>query len=197
MGALRQGRGDRRYPVVVDGSALQNFEDTPSELFDRWARLTDAPDAAQRTAIHGDNAAWILKHADKLKTWESTAAPHTRGPSLVHADLRLDNMVRGTDGRAVAVDWPWACIGAPWLDLLSSCCALATHTGIPARDLFRSHPLAEAASIEAERAVVCVIAGFFCHASTEPVPPTLPGLREFQLAQAGPALTWLRELVEE
>jgi hypothetical protein len=181
-------------PILVDGSPLKRFEDSLAGLFDRWARLTDAPDAAERTAIHGDDAAWILNHADTLKAWESGAAPHTRGTALVHADLRLDNMVRGADGRAVAVDWPWACIGAPWLDLISSCCALATHTGIPARDLFRSHPLAESVSIEAERAVVCVIAGYFCHVSTEPAPPTLPGLRDFQLAQAGPAVTWLRSL---
>lgn len=182
--------------VVVDGAPLEPFEDALVDLFDRWARLLDAPDASRRLAVHGGHADWIADHADALKAGESSAAPHTRGTALVHADLRLDNMVRGADGRAVAVDWPWACIGAPWLDLLASSCAIAAQTGADARELFRSHPAAREASTDAERAMVCVIAGYFCHAGTEPEPPTLPGLRAFQLAQARPALAWLRALVD-
>ena len=182
--------------IRVDGAPLERFEDALADLFDRWARLVDAPDASQRMTIHGDDAPWIADHAELLKRWEASAAPHTRGTALVHGDLRLDNMVRGADGRAIAVDWPWACIGAPWLDLMASCCALAAHTGIPARDLFLSHPLSRGVSVEAERAVVCIITGYFCHVSTEPAPPTLPGLRAFQLSQAAPALEWLRALVD-
>ncbi len=182
--------------IVVDGAPLESFEHAQADVFDRWSRVVDAPDAARRLAIHGEHADWIADYADALKVWESSAAPETRGTALVHEDLRLDNMVRGADGRAVAVDWPWACIGAPWLDLIGACFDLAARTGTPARDLFLSHPLSVGVTPEAERAVVCVIAGYLCHVATEPEPHTLPGLRGFQLAQAGPALDWLRSVAD-
>ena len=57
-----------------------------------------------------------------------------------------------------------------------------------------SHPLAREVSEEQELLFVATLAGYFTAQSTEPPAPALPGLREFQRAQALPALAWLREL---
>ena len=46
--------------------------------------------------------------------WEAAA----EGPTLVHADLRADNDLL-TGDRVVVVDWPWACLAAPWFDLVA------------------------------------------------------------------------------
>jgi hypothetical protein len=59
---------------------------------------------------------------------------------------------------------------------------------------FRSHPLSEGASADAERAFAAAIAGYFAVESTLPEVPALPGLRAFQRAQALPALDWLRHI---
>jgi hypothetical protein len=46
------------------------------------------------------------------------AAPLT-GDSLVHADMRADNLVLRADGTTITiVDWPWASLGATWFDRL-------------------------------------------------------------------------------
>jgi hypothetical protein len=183
--------------VRPGGVELATFADDFSDLFDRWALLVDAEDSLERLASLGELGAWITRHQDTLRVWEAAAAPFTAGDALVHGDLRLDNMVRGADTVAVAVDWPWACAGARWLDLAGACCSLALQGAGRAHDAFRSHPLATSASFEAERSIACVLAGFFCHASTEPELRGVPGLRTFQRAQLAPAVEWLRTVAPE
>jgi hypothetical protein len=49
---------------------------------------------------------------------DRAAAPLT-GDSLVHADMRADNLVLRADGTTITiVDWPWASLGATWFDRL-------------------------------------------------------------------------------
>lgn len=181
--------------VAVAGERLEPFSEALSDLFDRWARLFDSQDRDSRLAHVGEHAGWVARHEDYLRGWEAAAPALSQGTALVHADLRMDNMVRRADGAVVAVDWPWACFGAPWLDALSASCGLSMQTGIPARQLFHANPVARGASRDAEIALVATVAGYFTHAGTEPDVPSLPGLREFQRGQAVPALTWLRSLV--
>ena len=38
------------------------------------------------------------------------------GDTLVHGDLRADNLLLRRDGSVAIVDWPWASIGPAWLD---------------------------------------------------------------------------------
>jgi thiamine kinase-like enzyme len=45
------------------------------------------------------------------------AIAHLGGNTLVHFDIRADNIVLGNDGRVSFVDWPWACRGAIWMDI--------------------------------------------------------------------------------
>jgi aminoglycoside phosphotransferase (APT) family kinase protein len=49
-----------------------------------------------------------------FRGWRRLAAA---GPALLHGDLRADNLLL-TPSRVVAVDWPRACAGAAWVDLL-------------------------------------------------------------------------------
>ncbi|MDN4472111.1 phosphotransferase family protein [Demequina zhanjiangensis] len=183
--------------VTVAGERLEPFSEALSDLFDRWARLFDSKDCDSRLTHVGEHSGWVARHADELCSWEAAAPALSQGAALVHADLRMDNMVRRADGAVVAVDWPWACVGAPWLDALSASCGLSMQTGIPARQLFHANPVANKATRDAEVALVTTITGYFTQAGTEPDVPSLPGLREFQRGQAKPALAWLRSLVPE
>ena len=40
------------------------------------------------------------------------------GETLVHTDVRDDNILITADGRALLCDWNWPVVGAAWLDSL-------------------------------------------------------------------------------
>ena len=82
-----------------------------------------------------------------------------RGDALLHLDVRSDNILIESTGRVVLVDWPHACIGAPWLDLLLMIPALVLEGGGEPEQLL------EACGISADRnaidSVVAAFAGLF------------------------------------
>ena len=60
---------------------------------------------------------WSRTHLDQLADLEATWADHAAGDTLLHADIRADNILL-TRQRAMVVDWPWACRGAAFTDLV-------------------------------------------------------------------------------
>ena len=90
------------------------------------------------------------------------------------------------------VDWPHACVGAAWLDLLLLLPSVAMQGGPPPWEVFEVHRLVRDAPPDAVMPVVAALAGFFVHRSTLPPPPGLSTLREFQRGQGIEALAWLR-----
>ena len=169
-------------PSTVDAPA---FAERIGREFTGWQTIAADGTLADRL----DD--WPRRNLDTLVDLELAAPPHESGTTLLHADLRADNILL-TDDRVVFVDWPWACIGAPWLDLLSMMPSIAMH-GMPDQEkIFTSHPLGAAAPAEGVTAVLAGLAGFFIGNGSQPPPPGLPTLREFQLAQGRAALDWLR-----
>jgi aminoglycoside phosphotransferase (APT) family kinase protein len=134
---------------------------------------------------------WAARHLDLLAELESGWVPAAAGDTLVHADLRADNLLLTPD-RVVVVDWPWACVGAPWFDLLAMLPSVAMQGGPLPNEIFDDHPVAAGADPAAVTAVVAALAGFFVHESLQPPLPGLPTLRDFQAAQGRTALDWLR-----
>ncbi|MEP7024243.1 MAG: phosphotransferase [Actinomycetota bacterium] len=57
---------------------------------------------------------WSSAHLGELAGLEATWADHAAGDTLLHGDLRADNMLRGPGGVTV-VDWPHACRGAAFV----------------------------------------------------------------------------------
>jgi aminoglycoside phosphotransferase (APT) family kinase protein len=108
----------------------------------------------------------------------------------VHLDVRSDNILIERDGRVVLVDWPHACIGAPWLDRVVMIPALALETGEEPNRLI--DVLDVAAHRDAVDTLMASLAGYFVERGSRPDPPGLPTVRAFQRAQAEVALRWLR-----
>jgi aminoglycoside phosphotransferase (APT) family kinase protein len=157
--------------------------------FRGWRRLAAAHAAGADDLASLDP--WAARHLDGLADLEAGWAEATEGPTLLHSDLRADNLLL-TPTRVVAVDWPWACVGAAWVDLLLLLPSVTMQGGPDPEATFAAHPVAAGADPEAVTAALAAWAGFLVEGSRQPPPPGLPTLRGFQLGQGVVALDWLR-----
>ena len=135
---------------------------------------------------------WSRVHLDQLADLEATWADHAAGETLLHADLRADNLLLTGQG-AMVVDWPWACRGAAFTDLVLFAPSVALQGGPPPAELIASSRSGSAASPHAVTALVCALAGYLTETSLWPPPPGLPTIRAFQAAHAAIARHWLAE----
>jgi Phosphotransferase enzyme family len=134
---------------------------------------------------------WAARHLDRLAGLEAGWAAGSRGDSLVHGDIRADNVLLTRDG-VVFVDWPWACVAAPWLDLVAMLPSVVMQGGPPPDQVLDRHPVARGADPDAVTALIAGLAGEWSWLCRQPAPPGLPTLRAFQAAQADVCLAWLR-----
>jgi len=158
-------------------------------VFAGWKRLT-ASVAAGEDDLHGIDP-WVQRHLDELVVLEAASADAARGTTLLHTDLRADNILL-TPSRVFFIDWPWASRGAPWVDLLFMLPSVAMQRGPKPWEIFDEHPLGRRAPDRAVTAVVAAAAGFMIFGSRLPPPPGLPTVRAFQRDQGIPALKWLK-----
>jgi hypothetical protein len=137
-----------------------------------WAEVAENP--APFTGLGLVPADWIDRYLPELVA--AAAAVELDGASLVHADVRSDNLcVR--EGRAVLVDWNHARLGNPALDLAFWLPSLRLEGGPPPGH-FGVDELA------------VVVAGFFAAHAGLPPPAGAPTVRAFQRAQLEVALPW-------
>jgi aminoglycoside phosphotransferase (APT) family kinase protein len=139
---------------------------------------------------------WAAERLDELAELEAHWGEAAAGRTLVHGDVRADNILL-TAERVVFVDWPHACVGAAWLDLLLFLPSVAMQGGPRPWEVFDAHPLGQDAPSEAVVPVVAALAGFFLQRCMLPPPPGLSTLREFQRGQGIEALAWLRRSLGE
>jgi hypothetical protein len=156
-----------------------------------WSNLAADPDRLRRLP---QVDAWAASRLTLLVELEARCEIASRGDTLVHADIRADNILL-THDRVYLVDWPHAKVGAAWLDLIWFLPSVAMQGGPPPQELFWSHPLAAGADRTNVLAAVAAVAGFMIDGATQPPPPGLPTLRRFQLAQGRQATQWLRQTI--
>ncbi len=153
-----------------------------SESFTAWPRLAAAPP--------DDLDPWARRHLDSLVAAAAPARAALDGDTLVHLDMRADNILLSDTG-VVVVDWPWACRGAAWTDLALFLCSVATIGGADPEQVARSHPLLLGVDPDALTAVVVALAGFWVEACRAPESPGLPTVRDFQRRSGVATLRWL------
>jgi aminoglycoside phosphotransferase (APT) family kinase protein len=125
----------------------------------------------------------------RLVALESQWGDAARGQTLLHADLRADNLLLTSDG-VVVVDWPYAVTGAPWVDALLLLVSVAA-SGVDPEPLWRGFGPAADTHPESVNAVLAAAAGDWVYQGMLPPPPNLPTLRTHQQAKGAAALTWL------
>ncbi len=174
---------------------LPRYEEEMAPAFTGWRTMLRSPDVARITSAVdvGELGAWAAAHIDELAVWELDGLQALAGDSLVHGDLRADNII--LDGAHTwFIDWPHAAQGAPWVDLAFMLPSVAMQGGGDPQQIFWAHPASEGVPPAALRAALAGLAGYLAAGSFAPAPLGIPNLRAFQRAQAVAALTWLREL---
>ena len=156
-------------------------------MLDGWQTLAAGPDRA------GALDEWSRRHLDRLAQLEARWSEASQGRTLIHGDIRSDNVLLSTRG-VVFVDWPHAAVGSPILDLVAWAPSVALEGGPPPEDLFSLHPAGPGVDPEVLAPLVAAVCGFFISHSLRPAPPGLPTVRAFQAAQGEVALGWLRRL---
>lgn len=109
---------------------------------------------------------WEREHLPRLAALEAIWPDRVTGCSLLHFDLRHDNVLITTGG-AVVVDWGRACRGPAWVDL--ACLLLESDLG--GRDpeqLFAGHPLGLDADPADVDALLVALASYWTHGAALP-----------------------------
>ncbi|MFN7115130.1 MAG: aminoglycoside phosphotransferase family protein [Alphaproteobacteria bacterium] len=154
----------------------------------KWRRIeSEAGISTKFLNLFEDPAAaqvWLAQNIAALIALQAETAARDDTPSMIHGDLRTDNIIFGKD-RSWLVDWPNACLGPRVFDLVM----LFTHlesTGFGAAEDFL--PIYDAAAgtrfatsdIEAVAAMAGSMAGYFADQAYRSVPEKLPRLRWMQ-----------------
>ncbi len=153
-------------------------------LFGGWAEL------AGSTAPAGLDP-WCAARLSRLAELEVQWPVAIGGSTLVHGDIRSDNILMGPAG-PVFVDWPHAAVGHPVFDLVAWAPSVVLEGGPPPEDLLAGHRPSRRADPDVVTALLVAVSGFFVSHSFRPSPPGLPTLRGFQAAQGEVAVDWLR-----
>jgi hypothetical protein len=150
-----------------------------------WSWRDVAADPGPFLGLGLCTAAWL---EDALPALLSASDPSLLdGDGLLHGDARSDNLcIR--DGRPVLVDWNWACIGNPAVDVAFWLPSLTLEGGPEPDEIARASP--------GVATIAPIVAGFFAATAGLPPPAGAPAVRSFQLAQLEVALPWAVRVLE-
>lgn len=167
---------------------LPDIADIYGEAFTGWRALAALPaDDPQLAKVDP----WARERLARLAELEAGWAGAGAHDTLQHGDLRSDNMLISGD-RLVFVDWPCACVGPAWFDLVAMLPSVRLEGGPRPWEVFDETGLGRRADPAAVTAVLAAITGFFVRQSLLPPPPGIPEVREFQARQGEVALAWLK-----
>ena len=180
-----------RSPAAVR-PAVPDIAEVLGGDFTGWRVLAGQPD-------DGRLDPWSRAHLAELAALEATWERHAAGGTLLHAGLRADNLLL-TDGghngnQVMVVDWPHACRGAAFVDLVCFAPSVAMQGGPGPAELLARSRAGRDASRESLTAVVCALAGYFTEQSLRPPLPRSPAVREVQTAQGEVTRDWLATLL--
>lgn len=135
---------------------------------------------------------FALPNADEAAALAARFATVTAGRTLVHTDVRDDNLLITDDGRVLLCDWNWPVVGAPWLDALFLLVG-PRGDGLDVEHLLATHRAFAGLDPEAVDVVLALLVGYFLKSGDDPVPPSSPHIRDHQHWQGDVAWHWLCE----
>ncbi len=133
-----------------------------------------------------------LPHLEEAAALAARYAEVVAGTTLVHADVRDDNLLVRPDGGALMCDWSRPVVGAAWLDTVFLLVG-PRGDGLDVDSLLAERPLTRDVPGEHVDIVLALLAGYLSRQSDQPVPPSSPYLRAVQRWQAMVVWDWLCE----
>ena len=159
-------------------AGLTPIGDWKASWFSCWRTVRDEPEPFLATGVA--SRAWLDEHLPELEA-AAARAPLDDGSSLLHLDVRSDNVALTTRG-ALLVDWNWASRGNPVVDLVGWAPSLCIETGMRPEDVVDAEGVGELAAL---------ISGVWASVAGLPPPPTAEQrLRDAQVAQLRVCLPW-------
>jgi hypothetical protein len=166
-------------------AGIESVANQRQSTFNGWRRLAAMP------ALPAALDPWSRRNLERLAALEEGWPDAAAGETLLHGDIRSDNVLLHADG-VVFVDWPHASIGHPALDVVCWAPSVVLEGGPDPEELLALHRHSRQAETEAITVQVAAVAGFLTERSLQPPPPGLPTLRAFQGAQGEIARGWLQ-----
>ena len=133
--------------------------------------------------------------AERLAEAEALARRYAEvvgGDTLVHTDIRSDNVLLDPEGRALVCDWNWPVRGAAWFDSFAALIG-PRGEGIDVDRVITGRRLLRDVDPEALDINLALYVGYFFFQADQPVPPTSPHLRDHQRWQGEVCWDWLAE----
>lgn len=126
----------------------------------------------------------------ELAALEARLPGYADVPTLIHCDLRLDNVLIDRAGRAWLCDWNWICHGPAWFDL-ATLLLTAYADGRDADALFAAQPAAQDCPADALDAALAALSGYFLTRAAVAAGTASPQVRLHQRWSGEVALAWL------
>lgn len=158
-----------------------------ARAFTGWRRLAQSP---RQDGLDS----WSRAHLGDLAALEPAWAAHAAGDTLLHTDVRADNILLTGDD-VVIVDWPHARRGAAVVDHVFFAPSVAMQGGPEPAGVLALSAAGRSADPQQLAATVCALGGYFTYQSLQPAPPGLPTVRAFQAAQGEVTRRWLAQLL--
>ena len=168
-------------------------------LVETAAALTPAPGIGLDSLVE-DAAEWPgmwerlahLSHAEEAAALAARYAEVLVGDTLVHGDVRDDNLLVRPDGTVVLCDWNWPALGPAWFDSLHLLIG-ARGDGHDVEAILAGHPLLAPVPAEDVDTTLALLAGYFLKHAADPIPRAAPWVREIQRWQGEVTWHWLAE----
>lgn len=133
-----------------------------------------------------------LGHAGEAAALAARFAEVTGGSTVVHGDVRDDNILLCGDGRTLLCDWNWPVAGAAWIDTVLLLIG-PRGDGLDVERVLAERALVRDVPAEHVDILLALVTGYFLRSADLPVPPTSPYVREAQRWQGEVVWQWLSE----
>jgi hypothetical protein len=178
----------KRLTPAPDSLELATFAEEFADFATAWDPVLEAGSWARGPTLAGATRERMAEAADLARGFASVTA----GDTVVHTDVRDDNLVLGSDGRVWICDWNWPVRGAAWLDTVFLLLQ-ARGDGRDADRILTERPLTRDVPSGDVDVVIALLTGYFLRQRDEPVPPSSPYLRQHQAWCAEAAWGWLAD----
>ena len=133
-----------------------------------------------------------LGHADEAASLAARFAEVTGGTTVVHTDVRDDNILLCRDGRTLLCDWNWPVTGAAWIDTVLLLIG-PRGDGLDVERVLAERTLVRDVPAEHVDVLLALVTGYFLRSAQLPVPTTSPYVRDAQRWQGEVVWQWVSE----